>query len=149
MDGSNVDKMLDSSVKPATVSKYAQIWDKWVTFATFHEVEVMPPEVRALEIFIVDTAEQSGSAGVATTPAATVAHFCAREGIVSPFGCSRFGKILRGVKNTHGKAARPRKPFTPDHIVKFMLLAHCGSLKEWRAALPIALVFQPLLQGAE
>jgi hypothetical protein len=101
----------------------------------------MPPEVRALEIFIIDTAELSGSADVATTSAAAVAHFCARGGIVSPFGCPRFGKILRGIKNTHGKAARPRKPFTPDHIVMFMLLARGGSLKEWRAALPLALCF--------
>jgi hypothetical protein len=43
----------------------------------------MPPEVRALEIFIVDTAELSGSACMATTAAAAVAHFCAREGIMS------------------------------------------------------------------
>lgn len=83
MDGSNVDKMLDCSIKPATASKYARIWDKWVTLATFQEVEVMPPEVRALEIFIVDTAELSGSACMATTAAAAVAHFCAREGIMS------------------------------------------------------------------
>jgi hypothetical protein len=147
MDGSNVDKMLDNRVKPATASKYARIWDKWVTFATFHEVKVMSPEVRALEIFIVNTSELSGSAVVATTAAAAVAHFCAREGIVSPFGCLRFGKILRGIKNTHGKAARPRKPFSRDPILKFILLARRGSLKEWRAALPLALCFQQLLGG--
>jgi hypothetical protein len=46
--------MLASSVKLATASKYGRIWDKWAAFATFHEVEIMPPEVRALEIFIVD-----------------------------------------------------------------------------------------------
>jgi hypothetical protein len=59
MDGSNVDKMLASSVKPSTAVKYGHIWDKWVVFATSHHVDVMPPEVRALEIFIADTADLS------------------------------------------------------------------------------------------
>jgi hypothetical protein len=47
----SVDKMLSSSVKPATARKYSRIWDKWVAFAASHGVEIMPPDVRALEIF--------------------------------------------------------------------------------------------------
>jgi hypothetical protein len=75
LDSSSVDRMLASSVKPATASKYGRIWDKWAAFATFHKVEIMPPELRALEIFIVDSAEFSGSSGVALTAAKAVAHF--------------------------------------------------------------------------
>jgi hypothetical protein len=149
MDGSNVDKMLASSVKPSTAAKYGRIWDKWVLFATSHNVNIMPPEVRALEIFIADTAELSGSAGVATTAAAAVAHFCALEGFASLFGCPRFGKILRGIRSSFGKAATPRKPFLPEHIVSFMLLARRGTLREWRSALPLVLCYQQLLRGAE
>jgi hypothetical protein len=108
MDGSNVDKMLASSVKPSTAAKYGRIWDKWVVFATSHSVDIMPSEIRALEIFIADTAELSGSAEVAATAAAAVAHFCALEGFVTPFGCPRFGKILRGIRSSFGKAATPR-----------------------------------------
>jgi hypothetical protein len=149
MDAGNVDKLLASSVKKATAVKYGRIWDKWAIFAAVHYIEAMPPEVRGLEIFIADTAELSGSAGVATTAAAAVAHYCALEGYVSPFGCPRFGKLLRGIRNAHGKAARPKKPFTPDHIVTFMLLARRGSLREWKSALPLVLCFQQLLRGAE
>jgi hypothetical protein len=47
MYASNVDRMLDSSVKPATAEKYTRIWDKWAAFTAFHKVDVMPPEVRA------------------------------------------------------------------------------------------------------
>jgi hypothetical protein len=47
MYASNVDRMLDSSVKPATAEKYTRIWDKWLALAAFHKVDVMPPEVRA------------------------------------------------------------------------------------------------------
>jgi hypothetical protein len=149
MDAGNVDKLLASSAKKATAVKYGRIWDKWAVFAAVHYIEAMPPEVRGLEIFIADTAELSGLAGVATTAAAAVAHFCALEGYVSPFGCPRFGKLLRGIRNAHGKAARPKKPFTPDHIVTFMLLARRGLLREWRSALPLVLCFQQLLRGAE
>jgi hypothetical protein len=149
MDGSNVDKMLASSVKPLTGAKYGRIWDKWVVFATSHSVDIMPPEVRALEIFIADTAKLSGSAGVATTAAAAVTHFCALEGFVSPFGCPRFGKILRGIRSSFGKAVTPRKPFLLEHIVSFMLLARRGTLREWRSALPLVLCYQQLLRGAE
>jgi hypothetical protein len=61
----------------------------------------------------VDTAEFSGSAGVAATAAAVVLHFCALEGFESPFNLPRFGKI----RNSYGKAARPKRPFTPEHTV--------------------------------
>jgi hypothetical protein len=148
MDATNVDRMLDSSVKPATAEKYARIWDKWAAFAAFHEVDVLPPEVRALEIFVVDTVEFSGSAGIAATTAAAVSHFCALEGFESPFGLPSFGKILRGIRNSYGKAARPKRPFTPEHIVTFINLARKGTLREWRAALPLALCFQQLLLGS-
>jgi hypothetical protein len=93
---SGVDRMLGASVKPLTVIKYGRIWDKWVAFSTFHEVEVMPPDVCALEIFLVDSAELSGSTGVAHTAAAAVAHFCVLKGFVSPSKFPRIGKILRG-----------------------------------------------------
>jgi hypothetical protein len=145
MEAGNVDKLLASSVKKATAVKYGRIWDKWAVFAAVHYIEAMPPEVRGLEIFIADTDELSGSAGVATTAAAAVVHFCALEGYVSPFGCPRFAKLLRGIC----KAARPKKPFTLDHIVTFILLAQRGSLREWRSALPLVLCFQQLLLGAE
>jgi hypothetical protein len=124
-----------------TASKYGRIWDKWVAFSTFHEVEVMPPDVRALEIFLVNSAELSGSAGVALTAAAAVANFCALNGFASPSEFPRIGKILWGMRLTFGKAAKPKKPFTPGHIVAFMNLARKGTLREWRAALPLALCF--------
>jgi hypothetical protein len=114
LDPTSVDRMLASSMKPATASKYGRIWDKWTAFAAFHEVEIMPPEVRALEIFIVDSAEFSGSSGVALTAAAAVAHFCALQGYGSPCEFPRFGKLLRGIRLTHGKAAKAKEPFTPS-----------------------------------
>jgi hypothetical protein len=149
LDSSSVDRMLASTVKPATASKYGRIWDKWAAFATFHEVEIMPPEVRALEIFIVDLAEFSGLSGVALTAAASVAHFWALQWFGSPCNFPRFGKLLRGIRLTHGKAAKAKEPFTPAHIVTFMDLAQKGTLWEWRAALPLALCFQQLLRGVE
>jgi hypothetical protein len=80
MDKSNVEKMLAGSVKASTLAKYSRLWDKWLVFSAFHEVDTMPPHMRALEIFISDTAELSGSAGVTNSTAAAVAHFCALEG---------------------------------------------------------------------
>jgi hypothetical protein len=130
-DSTSVDRMLALRVKPATGSKYGRIWDKWAAFATFHEVEIMPPEVRALEIFIVDSAEFFGSSGVALTAAAAVAHFCALSG--SPCEFPRFGKLLRGIRLKHGKPAKAKEPFTPAHIVTFMNLARKSTLREWRA----------------
>jgi hypothetical protein len=109
----------------------------------------MPPEVRGLEIFMADLAEFSGSSGVAAMTAAAVTHFCALEGVDSPFAFPRFGKIMRGIKLSYGKAARPKKPFTAEDIVGFMNLARNGNLKEWRAALPLALCFQLLLRVPE
>jgi hypothetical protein len=47
----------------------------------FHEVEVLPPDMRALEIFVSDTGELSGSACVVNLLAAAVEHFCALEGM--------------------------------------------------------------------
>jgi hypothetical protein len=43
LDPTSVDRMLASSVKLATASKYGRIWDKWAAFAAFQEVEIMPP----------------------------------------------------------------------------------------------------------
>jgi hypothetical protein len=85
MDMFNVNKMLINSVRPSTLSKYSRLWDKWLLFAALHGVDIMPPDMRALEIFVVDTAELSGSCGVASSAAAAVAHFCALEGFPSPF----------------------------------------------------------------
>jgi hypothetical protein len=149
MDAANVDEMLKRSVKPSTMNKYSRLWDKWVAFANYHEVETMPPDPRELEIFIADSAELSGLAGVANSTAAAVAHFIALEGYESLFSSPRFSKILRGVKAAFGKAARPKKPFLREHIVTFMSHARRGSLLDWRAALPLALCYQQLLRGAE
>jgi hypothetical protein len=120
-----------------------------VAFSSYHGVDVIPPEVRALEIFLADAAEFSGSAGVALTAAAAVAHFCALDGFKSPFLAPRFGKIMRGIRLSYSKPVKPKRPFTPAHIVSFMRLARMGMLREWRAALPLALCFQQLLHGAE
>jgi hypothetical protein len=134
---SNVDRMLENSVKLATLVKYSRAWDK-----SYYDLEVMPPEVRGLEIFLADLAELTGSSGVTSMTAFAVTHFCALEGFDSPFAFPRFGKIMRGIKASYGKAAKPKRPFTTDDIVKFMRKARSGSLKDWRAALPLALCFQ-------
>jgi hypothetical protein len=80
MDTANVDEMLKRSVKPYTMSKNSRLWDKWVAFADYHEVETMPPDPRGLEIFIADSAKLSGLTGVGNSTAAAVAHFIALEG---------------------------------------------------------------------
>jgi hypothetical protein len=49
----------------------------------------------------------------------------------------------------HGKAAKPKDLFTQAHIVLFMNLAWSGTLRQWRAALPLALCFKQLLRGVE
>jgi hypothetical protein len=102
-----------------------------------------------LEIFIADSAEYSRSSGVALTAAAAITHFCALKGFGSPCKLPRIGKMLGGIWLTHGKAFKPKEPFTPAPIVTFMNLARKGTLREWRAALPLALCFQQLLRGAE
>jgi hypothetical protein len=109
----------------------------------------MPPDMRGLEIFLADTAELSGSVGVALLAAAAVAPFCALEGYLSSFERPRFGKIMRGIRNSYIKPVRPKKPFTREHIVKFMDHTRSGLLVDWRSALPMALCFQQLLRGAE
>jgi hypothetical protein len=109
----------------------------------------MPPDMRALEIFISNTSKLSGSAGVTTTAAAAVAHFLTLEGHTSPFTMPRFSKMMRGIRLNHGKVAKPKKPFTREDIMTFMDLAYAGTLVEWRAAFPMALCFQQLLRGAE
>jgi hypothetical protein len=149
LDGTNVELMLERSVKPSTREKYSRLWDKWVAFSIFHELSTMPPEMRRLEIFLVDSAELSGSTGVAYSTAAAVAHFCALEGYHSPFTSPRFAKILRAICLAHGKVAKPRMPFNKGHIMTFMDTARAGTILDWRAALPMALCFQQLLRGAE
>jgi hypothetical protein len=131
------------------VLKYARLWDKWVAFALYHEVETMPPEMRALEIFIVDMADLAGSAGVANSTSAAVAHFCAFEDFPTPFTTPRFTKIFRAIRLTHSKQVRPKKPFMREHVIEFMKTARVGLLLDWRAALPLVLCYQQLLRGAE
>jgi hypothetical protein len=128
LDGTNVELMLERSVKPSTREKYSRLWDKWVAFSIFHELSTMPPEMRGLEIFLVDSAELSGSAGVANSTAAAVAHFCALEGYHSPFTSPRFAKILRAIRLAHGKVAKPRMPFNKGHIMTFMDTARAGTM---------------------
>jgi hypothetical protein len=62
LDGTNVELMLEKSVKPFTREKYSRLWDKWVAFSIFHGLSTMPPEMRGLKIFLVDSADLSGSA---------------------------------------------------------------------------------------
>jgi hypothetical protein len=128
MDDSNVDKMLEKSVKKSTLAKYGRAWDKWSIFATYHRVDVVPPDIRALEIFVANTAELSGSAGVASMSPAAITHFSSFEGVQSPF---------------------TKKPFSRLHITTFMDWARGGSLLDWRTPLPMALCYQQLLTGAE
>jgi hypothetical protein len=120
-----------------------------VAFSSYHEVDVMPPEVLALEIVLADAAEFSGSSGVALTAATAMAHFCGLDGFESPFLAPRFGKIMRGICLWYSKPVKQKRPFTLAHIVSFMRLARTGRLREWRTALPLALCFQQLLCGAE
>jgi hypothetical protein len=131
----SAEAMLKRSIRPSTEAKYARLWDKWAAFALHHEVETMPPEMRALEIFIVDTADLAGSAGVANS--------------TTPFTTPRFMKIFRAIRLTHSKQVRPKKPFMWEHVIEFMKAAQVGSLLDWRAALPLALCYQQLLRRAE
>jgi hypothetical protein len=109
----------------------------------------MPPDMRALEIFVANLAELSGSVSVSNLAIAAVSHFCNLEGFPSPFSTPRFSKILRGIKNYYIKPVRPKKPFTRDVIIRFMDLARAGNLMDWRVAFPMALCYQQLLHGAE
>jgi hypothetical protein len=149
----NMEAMMKRSICPSTEAKYARLWDKWVAFALYHEVKTLPPEMRALEIFIVITADLAGSAGVANSTAAAVAHFCALEDFTTPFTMPRFTKSFRAIRLTHSKQVRPKKPFMREHVIKFMKAAWVGSLLDWRAALPLALplalCYQQLLRGAK
>jgi hypothetical protein len=147
LDGTNVELMLEKSVKPSSREKYSRLWDKWVAFSIFHGLSTMPPEMRGLEIFLMDSADLSGSAGVANSTAAAVAHFCALEGYHSPFTSPRFAKILRLICLSHGKVAKPRMPFNKGHITRFMDTARASTILDWRAALPMALCFQQFLRG--
>jgi hypothetical protein len=146
----SVARMLTNSVKPSTFKQYARHWDKWVDYSVLHQVEVMPPDMRALEMFVADTAELSGSAGVANMTSASVAHFCALESYPSPFITPRFAKILRGIKLSFAKPVKPKLPFSREDVQLLMSTARLsGSLMDWRAALPLALCFQQLLRGSE
>jgi hypothetical protein len=146
MNNSNVELLLKRSVKGSTMVKYGRLWDKWIFFAAYHGVDdVMPPDMRGLEIFLADTAMLSGSAGVAAATAAAVAHFCALEGYISPFSAPRLLKILRGIRLEYSKPVKLKKPFLRKHIIAFMEFARFGSVLDWRAALQMALCFQQLL----
>jgi hypothetical protein len=134
LDASNVDWMLEKSVQGSTLCKYSGHWDKSVQFATYHQVKVMPTDMRGLEIFVADTAEILGSAGVAGATTAAVAHFCNLEGYETPFTTPRFSKIMQGIWNRYSKPVRPKKPFTRGNIIKFMTMSRTGSLMDWRAA---------------
>jgi integrase len=109
----------------------------------------MPPDMRALDIFIADSAKLSGSVGVSNVTAAAVAQFCNLEGFPTPFYTPRFSKIMRRKKNTYSKAVRPKKPFSRTDIIRFINVARAGDLMDWRSAFPMALCFQQLLRGAE
>jgi hypothetical protein len=111
LNSTSVEAMLKRSIRPSTEAKYARLWDTWVAFAIYHEVETMPPEMRALEIFIVDTDDLAGSAGVANSTAAAMAHFCALEDYPTPFT-----KKIRPIRLTHSKQVRPKKPFMREHV---------------------------------
>jgi hypothetical protein len=63
LDGTAVEEMLKKSVKTSTLDKYSRLWDKWACFASAHEVDLMSPDMRALEIFIVDTADLADCRG--------------------------------------------------------------------------------------
>jgi hypothetical protein len=115
-DNSNVDRMLENSIKLATLVQYSRTWDKSADFALYYELEVMPPEVRWLEIFLADLAELTGSWGVTSMTVASVTHFYTLEGFDSPFTFPRFGKIMLGIKASYGKAAKPKRTFTTDNI---------------------------------
>jgi hypothetical protein len=52
--------MLGNSVKRARLAQYNRAWDKWADFPSYYDLEVMPPEVRGLEIFLADLAELTG-----------------------------------------------------------------------------------------
>jgi hypothetical protein len=41
LDGTNVELMLEKSMKPSTREKYSRLWDKWVAFSIFHELSTM------------------------------------------------------------------------------------------------------------
>jgi hypothetical protein len=56
MDDSNVELLLKRSATGSTMVKYGRLWDKWIFFAAYHGVDVMPPDMRGLEIFLADTA---------------------------------------------------------------------------------------------
>jgi hypothetical protein len=149
LDSANVEMMLEKSMKPSTREKYSRLWDKWVAFSIFHELSTMPPEMRGLEIFLLDLADLSGSAGLANSTPPAVAHFCALEGYHSPFTSPRFAKILRAICLLHGKVAKPRMPFNKGHITNIMDTERAGTILDWRAALPMALWCQQQLRGAE
>jgi hypothetical protein len=51
MDKTNVEKMLAGSVKASTLAKYSLLWDKWLVFSAFHEVDTMPPHACLGDIY--------------------------------------------------------------------------------------------------
>jgi hypothetical protein len=61
---------------------------------------------------------------VVNASVAAINHFCSRNRFDSPLKSPYFALILRGIKNEIHKSPIPRIPFSVDHIVQFLGLAH-------------------------
>jgi hypothetical protein len=139
-----VAKFVAESVAPGTLRRYKRKWIKWLAFAREHGYRLAPPQVLALEDYLVSVVTKRKSVAAIESVSASVNWHCAEVRSPSPFLDRRVALLVRGMKARFRRPVVPRLPFSRSHIRKFMRRAQV-SLRHWRAAVVMAVCFQDFL----
>jgi hypothetical protein len=93
-------------------------------------------------------AEDKKSMSVVNASVAAINHFCSRNRFDSHLKSPYFALVLRGIKNEIHKSPIPKIPFSVDHIVLFLGLAHAtDDFRMWRGVFAHVVCFQQLMRA--
>jgi hypothetical protein len=142
---------LDSSLADSSLKRYRSRWEDWCDYAASHGVSALPPDEYAVEQYICDRADLTGSMSAVNASVFAINHYCSRNKFVSSLQSPYFALVLRGIGNKIKKLPVPREPFSAGHIRSLMDLARGSQddLRVWRGVYPLVACFQQLMRGEE
>lgn len=114
---------LDASLAPATRKAYASDWQIFADWCYRHGVASIPASPDVVALFLSDQAHAGIAPSTLTrrTAAIKLAHESA--GHTSPTHAKAVSTTMKGIRNTHTTANKPKSPLTVDRIAA--MVAQC------------------------
>lgn len=129
-DRISLQKIIGASVADSTRKKYEILWERWVTYAKSHRMDILPARPQDIVLFFARLSRSRCKTVCAATSAA-ISWFHLASGFDSPTSSPFVRTTLAGIKRLFASPPRRMEPLTLE-LIKKVVNDQGYKLEDWQ-----------------